>query len=235
MYEDFEQLCKSRGVTAYKVCKDLGISQGTISNWKSRGNDLSTSILKKIADYFGVSMEVLMNKYPSNAYERISELCKQNNTTITGLEKELGFAKGYICKIDGHDIGYERLKKIADKFDVSVEYLKYGTVKKCNNRKASYQKFEILCAKNNVNPNKVSKETGISTATLTSWKQGKYTPKINKLKLISDYFGVGIDYFIQGNNVDVLPELSNEELKLLSQFRKIDDIKKKMIWIILSS
>jgi len=67
------------------------------------------------------------------------------------------------------------------------------------------------------------------------WKQGKYTPKINKLKLISDYFDVEIDYFIQKNNADVLPELSNEELKLLSQFRKTDDIKKKMIWIILSS
>ena len=62
MYEDFEQLCKSRGVTAYKVCKDLGISQGTISNWKSRGNDLSTSILKKIADYFEVDVNYLLTE-----------------------------------------------------------------------------------------------------------------------------------------------------------------------------
>lgn len=61
MYEVFVQLCKARGITTYKVCKDLGISQGTISNWKNRGNNLSTSILKKIADYFEVSIEYLIN------------------------------------------------------------------------------------------------------------------------------------------------------------------------------
>lgn len=61
MYEIFVQLCKSKGITTYKVCKDLGISQGTISNWKNRGNNLSTAILKKIADYFEVSIEYLIN------------------------------------------------------------------------------------------------------------------------------------------------------------------------------
>lgn len=61
MYEIFVQLCKSKGITTYKVCKDLGISQGTISNWKNRGNNLSTPILKKIADYFDVSIEYLIN------------------------------------------------------------------------------------------------------------------------------------------------------------------------------
>ena len=55
MYSVFVQLCEKKGVSTYKVCEDLGISQGTISNWKNRGNNLSTSILKKIADYFEVS------------------------------------------------------------------------------------------------------------------------------------------------------------------------------------
>jgi transcriptional regulator with XRE-family HTH domain len=41
-----------------------------------------------------------------------------------------------------------------------------------------------------VKPGRVSRETGISTATLTSWKQGKYTPKQDKLQKIADFFGV---------------------------------------------
>lgn len=61
MYSVFVQLCKKKGVSTYKVCKELGISQGTISNWKNRGNNLSTSILKKIADYFEVSVDVFFN------------------------------------------------------------------------------------------------------------------------------------------------------------------------------
>ena len=41
---------------------------------------------------------------------------------------------------------------------------------------------------------KVAKETGISTATLSSWKKGRYTPKKEKLQKIADYFGVRLEY-----------------------------------------
>ena len=63
-----------------------------------------------------------------------------------------------------------------------------------------YENFERLCVLNNVRPGTVSKATGISTATLTSWKQGKYTPKQDKLQLIADYFGVSIDYLMTGED-----------------------------------
>lgn len=61
-----------------------------------------------------------------------------------------------------------------------------------------YENFEKLCNLKSVKPSTVSKATGISTATLTSWKQGKYTPKQDKLQLIADYFGVTIDYLMTG-------------------------------------
>ena len=32
MYEIFEQLCKSRGVTPYRACKETGLTTETISN-----------------------------------------------------------------------------------------------------------------------------------------------------------------------------------------------------------
>lgn len=60
-----------------------------------------------------------------------------------------------------------------------------------------YEKFAELLAKNNVTAYQVSQATGISTATLTSWKQGVYTPKIEKLMLIAKYFDVPITYFIE--------------------------------------
>lgn len=57
-----------------------------------------------------------------------------------------------------------------------------------------YEIFEELLKKNGVTAYKVAKETGITTATLTSWKQGKYTPKQEKLQKIADYFGVSLNY-----------------------------------------
>ena len=65
-------------------------------------------------------------------YERIKMLCKQNGTNITALERELGFAKGSICKWENHEPSYERVKMIANRFHVSVEYIKNGEDVKWN-------------------------------------------------------------------------------------------------------
>lgn len=43
---------------------------------------------------------------------------------------------------------------------------------------------------------KVSKETGVATATLTEWKNGTYQPKVDKLMLIAKFFDVPIEYFL---------------------------------------
>ena len=43
-----------------------------------------------------------------------------------------------------------------------------------------YEIFEKLLKERGITAYRVSKETGVTTATLTSWKQGKYTPKTEK-------------------------------------------------------
>ena len=44
----------------------------------------------------------------------------------------------------------------------------------------------------------VSKKTGISTSTLSEWKSGKTQPKVDKLILIADLFGVTLDELARG-------------------------------------
>lgn len=60
-----------------------------------------------------------------------------------------------------------------------------------------YEKFAKLLDETNKTAYQVSKDTGVSTATLSSWKKGKYTPKVDKLKILADYFGVSIEYFLE--------------------------------------
>lgn len=60
-----------------------------------------------------------------------------------------------------------------------------------------YKKFQELLDKTNKTAYQVSKDTGISTATLSSWKNGEYRPKVDKLKVLADYFGVSIEYFLE--------------------------------------
>lgn len=60
MYEIFERLLQKHGVTAYKVSKETGVTQSTLSDWKRGRSTPKTDNMKKIADYFGVSVDYLM-------------------------------------------------------------------------------------------------------------------------------------------------------------------------------
>ena len=61
-----------------------------------------------------------------------------------------------------------------------------------------YEIFDSLCKKHGVTPYRVCKETGLTTATISNWKAGRYTPKADKLQKIADYFGVTIEYLMTG-------------------------------------
>lgn len=60
-----------------------------------------------------------------------------------------------------------------------------------------YEKFLKLLKKKGVTVYEVSKQTGVSASTLSDWKAGRYTPKVEKLKKLADYFGVNIEYFLE--------------------------------------
>lgn len=59
-----------------------------------------------------------------------------------------------------------------------------------------YSIFEKLLSEFGVTAYRVSKATGITTSTLTAWKQGEYTPKADKLQKIAEFFAVSIDYLL---------------------------------------
>ena len=60
MYEIFAKLMAERGLTAYRISKDTGLSQATLSDWKRGRSTPKLPKLQKLADYFGVSLEYMM-------------------------------------------------------------------------------------------------------------------------------------------------------------------------------
>lgn len=60
-----------------------------------------------------------------------------------------------------------------------------------------YEKFAELLDKNNKTAYQVSKDTGIAQSVLSDWKTGRSKPKVDKLKVLVDYFGVNIEYFLE--------------------------------------
>ena len=58
-----------------------------------------------------------------------------------------------------------------------------------------YKIYEKLRDERGLNDYQVAKKTGISTVTLSHWKSGLYTPKIDKVQKIAELFDVPIETF----------------------------------------
>ena len=61
-------------------------------------------------------------------------------------------------------------------------------------------RYKELKEKKGVTDYQIAKDTGISKSTLSEIGSGKYIPKVDKLKILADYFGVSIEYFLEGNS-----------------------------------
>lgn len=61
----------------------------------------------------------------------------------------------------------------------------------------NYEKYAKLRDQKGVTDYQVCKDTGIATATMSDWKNGISKPKTDKLKILSDYFGVTVDDFLE--------------------------------------
>lgn len=60
-----------------------------------------------------------------------------------------------------------------------------------------YEKFERLLKQRNLTPYKVSLATGIAQSSLSDWKRGVSKPKVDKLQILADYFGIPLEYFLK--------------------------------------
>lgn len=80
-----------------------------------------------------------------------------------------------------------------------------------------YKKFEALLKNHNTTVYKVSRATGIAQSTFSDWKSGRSTPKLDKLKKISDFFEIDISYFMDSNGYGAsgVSYLSGREKKLV--------------------
>ncbi len=72
---------------------------------------------------------------------------------------------------------------------------------------STYENFIKIVKNKGLTPYKVSKGTGISGATLTSWKNGTYTPKLDKIRQIAEFLGVDIKDITEGGGEHRLPIL----------------------------
>ena len=55
------EVLKGEGVTAYRICKDLGMDQGELSRILHEKQNISLWRLEQIAEYLGYKVELVKN------------------------------------------------------------------------------------------------------------------------------------------------------------------------------
>lgn len=97
---------------------------------------------------------------------------------------------------------------------------------------SSYAKFRKLCFEREVKPADVSKATGISSATLSSWKKGIYSPKFDKISKIAKFFHVDVSYFDDDALTVPITSariVSEDEQRLTDIFKRLSSDGKKRL------
>ena len=137
MYEIFENLLKERGITAYKVAQDTGITTATLSSWKKGRYTPKREKLQKIADYFGVTVDYLMTGKEEK--EKASELTARDERDIAkdlnSIMEKLKNGEDGPASFEGTDIPEDDLELFAGQIELMLRRLKAINKEKYNPHK----------------------------------------------------------------------------------------------------
>lgn len=121
LYNTLAQLCEQKGISAYRMCKDVGIQPSIMTDLKKgRRSSMKVETASKIASYFGVSVEYIMGSDNTS----IIETHNNEKTSSTSDNRKVNDEDIIFALFDGaNDITddmYEEVKNFA-KFVVQRE------------------------------------------------------------------------------------------------------------------
>ncbi len=140
MYEIFSKLLQKYGVTPYKVSKETGVSQSTLSDWKRGISTPKPDKLQKIADYFGVSLTYLLTgNMEEPEKEKAPELTARDERDIKkdldSLREKLANKESGPAAYDGQDIPEEDIDLFLGQVDLMLRRVKIKNKEKYNPNK----------------------------------------------------------------------------------------------------
>lgn len=59
-YDRYVAICQSKGISPSKAAEEIGLNKASVTNWKKSGYTPRADTLQRIADYFGVSVALLL-------------------------------------------------------------------------------------------------------------------------------------------------------------------------------
>lgn len=106
-YSQLENLCKIKGIKPSNLVESLGMSKGTMSNWKKGGTPNADAVVR-IAEHFGVTTDYLLTGKETSSIP-ISQEDKEWLSLIHQLPLKAqyefkGELKGYLKRFDEESV-----------------------------------------------------------------------------------------------------------------------------------
>ena len=90
LYENIQQLCQEKGIRPGRLCDELGLSRGLMTDLKmGRKKGVSAETAQKIASFFGVSVGQLLGQNgPSDILDQVDVAFYGDFKELNDEEKE---------------------------------------------------------------------------------------------------------------------------------------------------
>lgn len=135
LYENIISLCQDRGIKGGKMCTDLGISKGLLTDLKmGRRSGISAKTADKIASYFGVSVGYLLGTEQEKKLvnmEHLKELRLEKGVSQQIVADYLEITRQAYSNYENgnREPDYETLLKLAEYFGTTVDTILRGKEK----------------------------------------------------------------------------------------------------------
>lgn len=112
MYEIYLKLLEERGLRTADVCRETGISQTTMANWKKRRSKLGTKNALILAQFFGVSVEYLMGREEAPQTTPPEHQSKAADTKGYYIDDEALEMAQFLAKNPNYKVVFDAVRKV---------------------------------------------------------------------------------------------------------------------------
>ncbi|WP_434310472.1 helix-turn-helix domain-containing protein [Hominifimenecus sp. rT4P-3] len=132
-YETIKKLCDEKNIAVTALEKELGFGRGSIG--KLRNSSTSAERLQKIADYFHVTVNDLMNN-TDNAHSLKTDLTSKDEKDIKkdldNIMKKISSGADGSASYDGEPLSPESLELFRGELEIALQRLKLINKEKYN-------------------------------------------------------------------------------------------------------
>lgn len=152
--------------------------------------------------------------------KKLQKLRQSKNLSQQELSDTLNIGRSTLANYEQgkREPNFDTIKKVANYFNVSVDYL-FGYNDCCDNSCTCGTRIKEALRIRGMKQSELAKKTGISKSMISEYLHDKYEPKQGNVQLIAEALNIPINYLLgQEDNKNILP---NEYYNLNEQGKEM--------------